>query len=56
MTRIKERFSALVAPIESLHGKTPGVRKLPFRAVGVILLLCIVNAIVWVAAAVVLVC
>lgn len=52
---LQERLAGLVAPLETLHGKTPGLRKLPFRAVGIILVLCLVNALVWLAAGVVLV-
>lgn len=53
--QLKERLAGLVAPIEVLHGKTPGLRRLPFGAVGIILALILINALVWVAAGVVLV-
>lgn len=45
----------LVGKVEALHGRVPGIRKLPFRAVAVIVSLVVVNTVVWVAVGIVLV-
>jgi hypothetical protein len=37
------------------HSKMPGIRKIPLRAIGIILLIALLNCIVWIAAAIVLV-
>jgi len=37
------------------HSKMPGIRKIPLRAIGIILFIALLNAIVWIAAAIVLV-
>ena len=46
---------ALVRKAEVTHSAVPGLRKIPLRALGIILLIAIVNAVVWVAAGIVLV-
>lgn len=37
------------------HSKMPGIRKIPLRAIGIILFVALLNVIVWIAAAIVLV-
>jgi Flp pilus assembly protein TadB len=39
-----------------LHQKVPGIRKLPFSAVAIILFLIFINVAVWIIVAIVLVC
>lgn len=39
--------------VTTLHGKTPGLRVLPSRAVAIIIFLILVNIIVWIAAGIV---
>lgn len=38
------------------HSRMPGIRKVPLRAIAIIALIAFLNIIVWVAAAIVLVC
>jgi hypothetical protein len=40
----------------TVHAKVPGIRKLPFSAVSIIVLLVVVNVAVWIIAGIVLVC
>lgn len=46
----------MVRRMERSHAKLPLIRKIPFRAIAIILFIAFLNAIVWIAAAVVLVC
>jgi high-affinity nickel-transport protein len=41
--------------VEQSHSRVPGLRKIPLRALGIILLIAVLNAAVWIAAAIVLV-
>jgi hypothetical protein len=41
--------------VERSHSRVPGLRKIPLRALGIILLIAVLNAAVWIAAAIVLV-
>lgn len=52
----KSMKRSLLRRAEKSHSRLPGIRKIPLRAIGIILLIALVNAIVWVAAAIVLVC
>ncbi|KAL2872583.1 high-affinity nickel-transport protein-domain-containing protein [Aspergillus lucknowensis] len=45
---------SLIRHAERSHGRLPGIRKIPIRSIGVILLVALVNVIVWVAVAIVL--
>ena len=47
---------SVVRRVEKSHSRVPGLRNIPLRALGIILLVAVVNAGVWVAAGVVLVC
>ena len=46
----------LIRHAERSHSRLPGIRKIPLRALAVILLVALLNVLVWIAAAVVLVC
>lgn len=46
----------LVRRVERSHSRLPGIRKVPFRALAIISFVVLVNILVWIAAAVVLVC
>ena len=46
----------LIRHAERSHSKLPGIRKIPLRALAVILLVAVLNVLAWIAAAVVLVC
>lgn len=48
--------SWLTRQASAFHEKVPGVKKLPFSAVAIIVILILVNVAVWVAAGIVLVC
>ncbi|KAI9369598.1 high-affinity nickel-transport protein-domain-containing protein [Aspergillus egyptiacus] len=45
---------ALIRHAERSHARLPGIRKVPLRSIGVIILVALVNVIVWIAVAVVL--
>ncbi|KAL4959244.1 HoxN/HupN/NixA family nickel/cobalt transporter, partial [Aspergillus stella-maris] len=45
---------SLIRHAERGHSRLPGLRKIPFRSIGVILLVAVVNVLVWIAVAVVL--
>ncbi|KAL4958564.1 hypothetical protein BDW69DRAFT_190850 [Aspergillus filifer] len=45
---------SLIRHAERGHSRLPGIRKIPFRSIGVILLVAVVNVFVWIAVAVVL--
>ncbi|KAL4935000.1 hypothetical protein BDV06DRAFT_207843 [Aspergillus oleicola] len=45
---------SLIRHAERSHSRLPGIRKIPFRSIGVILLVALVNVLVWIAVAVVL--
>lgn len=45
----------LLRHVERSHARIPGIRKIPLRAIGIILSIGVLNAVVWVAAAIVLV-
>jgi high-affinity nickel-transport protein len=47
---------SLIRHAERSHSRLPGIRKVPIRSIGVILLVALVNVVVWVAVAIVLVC
>ncbi|KAJ5084123.1 hypothetical protein NUU61_008702 [Penicillium alfredii] len=44
----------LLRHAERSHSRVPGIRKIPLRAIGIILFIALLNAIVWIAAAIVL--
>lgn len=46
----------LVRRVERSHSRLPGIRKVPFPALAIISFVALVNILVWIAAAVVLVC
>ena len=45
----------LIHKAERQHKHLPGIRKIPLRAIAIILLIAFINIIVWIAAAIVLV-
>lgn len=45
----------LIQRVERSHSRLPFVRKIPFRALAIILLIALLNVVVWIAAAIVLV-
>ncbi|KAF7718967.1 Uncharacterized protein PECH_006313 [Penicillium ucsense] len=47
-------LTPLIHKVEHHHRRMPGIRKIPLRAIGIILLIALINIIVWVAAAIVL--
>lgn len=52
----KWSLQPLIRKAEHSHSRMPGIRKIPLRAIAIIALVAFLNIIVWVAAAVVLVC
>ena len=46
----------LIRHAERSHSRMPGIRKIPLRAIGIILFIAFLNVVVWIAAAIVLVC
>lgn len=52
----KWSLQPLLRSAERSHSKMPGIRKIPLRAIGIIAFIALLNIIVWVAAAIVLVC
>lgn len=52
----KWSLQPLLRSAERSHSKIPGIRKIPLRAIGIIALIAFLNILVWVAAAIVLVC
>lgn len=46
----------LIQRAERSHSRVPFLRKIPFRAVAIILFIALLNVIVWIAAGIVLVC
>lgn len=48
-------YRTLTAKATEYHDKVPGIRKLPFPAVAIIVMLIVVNICVWIAAGIVLV-
>ncbi|CAI7624849.1 unnamed protein product [Penicillium pancosmium] len=50
----KWSLQPLLRHAERSHQKMPGIRKIPLRAIGIILFIALLNAIVWIAAAIVL--
>lgn len=55
VTKPKWYPRALIQQAERSHRRLPGIRKVPLRAIAVILFIAFLNVLVWVAAAVVLV-
>lgn len=53
----KGRWSpkGLLRHAERSHSRMPGIRKIPLRAIAVILFVALINVVVWIAAAIVLV-
>jgi high-affinity nickel-transport protein len=51
----KWSLQPLLRHAERSHQKMPGIRKIPLRAISIILFIALLNAIVWIAAAIVLV-
>jgi len=51
----KWSLQPLLRKAERSHQKMPGIRKIPLRAIAIILFIALLNAIVWIAAAIVLV-
>ncbi|KAB8231807.1 high-affinity nickel-transport protein-domain-containing protein [Aspergillus alliaceus] len=54
-TKSKWAPKSLMRHAERSHSRIPGVRKIPFRALAIILFIALINIIVWIAAAIVLV-
>ena len=52
----KWSLQPLLRSAKRSHSKMPGIRKIPLRAIGIIAFIAFLNIIVWVAAAIVLVC
>jgi high-affinity nickel-transport protein len=52
----KWSLQPLIRKAERSHSRMPGIRKIPLRAIAIIILIAFLNIIVWVAAAIVLVC
>lgn len=52
----KSMKRSLLRRAEKSHNSLPGIRKIPLRAIGIIFLIALVNVVVWIAAAIVLVC
>ncbi|EPS29424.1 hypothetical protein PDE_04373 [Penicillium oxalicum 114-2] len=50
----KWSLTPLIHKAERHHRRVPGIRKIPLRAIGIILLVALINIIVWIAAAIVL--
>lgn len=48
--------SSLLRHAETTHGRLPGIRKIPLPAIGIIVLVAVVNMVVWVVVGIVLVC
>ena len=51
----KWSLQPLLRKAERSHQKMPGIRKIPLRAIAIILFIAFLNAVVWIAAAIVLV-
>lgn len=47
---------SILGRVERSHRRWPGLRKIPLPAIGIISLIALINIIVWIAAAIVLVC
>lgn len=56
--QVEKKWSpkVLIQRAERSHSRVPILRKIPFRAVAIILFIAFLNVIVWIAAAIVLVC
>ena len=52
----KWSLKPLLRQAERSHSRMPGIRKIPLRAIGIIALIAFLNIVVWIAAAIVLVC
>lgn len=51
----KWNLQPLIHKAERQHKRLPGIRKIPLRAIAIILFIAFINIIVWIAAAIVLV-
>lgn len=51
----KWSLKPLLRQAERSHSRMPGIRKIPLRAIAIILFIAFLNAIVWIAAGIVLV-
>lgn len=51
----KWSLKPLLRQAERSHSRMPGIRKIPLRAIAIILFIAFLNAVVWIAAAIVLV-
>lgn len=51
----KWSLKPLIHKAERQHKRLPGIRKIPLRAIAIILFIAFINIIVWIAAAIVLV-
>lgn len=51
----KWSLQPLIRHAERSHGRMPGIRRIPLRAIGIILFIAFLNVVVWIAAAIVLV-
>lgn len=54
--RSKWSPTVLIRHAERSHSRLPGIRKVPLRAIAVILFVGLINVVVWIATAIVLVC
>lgn len=53
--RTELRKWGIVRKAEKTHSRVPGLRKIPLPAIGIILLVALVNVLVWIAVGIVLV-
>ena len=52
----KWTLKTFIRRVERSHSRVPGLRKVPFRALGIIAFIAFLNVVVWIAAGIVLVC
>lgn len=55
-TKNKWNTKSILRRAERSHSRLPGIRKIPLPAIAIILFVAFVNVVVWIAAAIVLVC
>jgi high-affinity nickel-transport protein len=55
-TKSKWTAESLLRRAERSHRRLPGIRKIPLPAIAIILFVAFMNVVVWIAAAIVLVC
>lgn len=52
----KWSLQPLIRHAERSHSRMPGIKRIPLRAIGIIFFIALLNVVVWIAAAIVLVC